>query len=262
MPTAFPTSPSRAGFTLVEMSLVLVIIGIILASVMKGRDIISSAQETHEKHVYFTKWITLANDYYKATGENIADGVRNGGNGTMPDGYVDGVYLGTESSSDTRRAAVKSAFQTIGTDPCAVLKGNVYGDTTTPVCNENMNPFAYQLSSEFIGKITTTTGFGSYSIVSDDNRTRQRNFLVFVNVPLDYAKRLDATVDGSVDGTSGSCLNFSQDGQDNQNMYAALPTQGATFSSSPTGSQEELKDWPTDAANRNHLFQVGIMLDY
>lgn len=251
------TFRTQAGFTLVEMSLVLVIIGIILASVMKGRDIISTSEATRDKHVYFTKWITLANDYYKATGENIADGVRNGGNETMPDGYVDGVYLAENATTEDNRAYIKSAFQTIGTDPCTVLKGNVYGDTSNPVCNNNLNPFAYRLSSEFVGKITITMGFGSYTIASDDGRSRQRNFLVFVNVPLGYAKRLDATIDGSVDGTSGSCLNFSQEVKDTYDPYTDIPTQGTTFDST-----SPLEIWPVEATNRNNLFLVGIMLDY
>ncbi len=262
MPTISPQRSDHTGFTLVEMSLVLVIIGIIMASVMKGRDIISSAQETHEKHVYFTKWITLTNDYLKATGEHLADGERNGGNETMPDGYVDGIYLNTGITTPEKdtRSRIKAALQTIGVDPCTLLKGNVYGDESTPLCNENFNPFAYQLANEFIGKTEVTMGFGSYGIVHADGRERKRNFLVFVNLPISHAKRLDATLDGSVDGASGSCLNFSQDGTDNTTLYTDIPVQGTVFAPTASGNKK-LQNWPTDAGARNHLFQVGVMLD-
>ena len=44
MPRTIPKSHKSAGFTLIELSIVLVIIGLIIGGVLVGRDLIAAAQ--------------------------------------------------------------------------------------------------------------------------------------------------------------------------------------------------------------------------
>ncbi|MEA3353542.1 MAG: prepilin-type N-terminal cleavage/methylation domain-containing protein [Campylobacterota bacterium] len=54
----------RKAFTLIEISIVLVIIGIILAAVMKGRDLIKGSQIKEFNQVFVSQWETVAYSYY------------------------------------------------------------------------------------------------------------------------------------------------------------------------------------------------------
>jgi len=56
---------------------------------MKGRDLIHSASESQVEQAFMQKWVTMVNDYNKATGRVLADGVRSGGTATVQDGWMD-----------------------------------------------------------------------------------------------------------------------------------------------------------------------------
>jgi prepilin-type N-terminal cleavage/methylation domain-containing protein len=70
------------GFTLIEMAIVLVIIGLIIGAVMKGRDLIKSAQIKNSYESFFAKHYQIVASYYDKTGQVLADGSSNGGSGT------------------------------------------------------------------------------------------------------------------------------------------------------------------------------------
>ena len=76
----------RAGFTLIEMAIVLVIIGIIIGAVMKGRDLIKSAQIKNAYETFFAAHYKIITAYYDKTGKILADGTINGGTGATPNG--------------------------------------------------------------------------------------------------------------------------------------------------------------------------------
>lgn len=98
--TSIPTK--QAGFTLVEIAIVLVIIGLLLGGVLKGQDLIASAKikSTQQEITAFSAAIASYQDRYGAyPGDdnqavaNLGGGVTNGnGNGQIDDGERGNVF--------------------------------------------------------------------------------------------------------------------------------------------------------------------------
>lgn len=63
----------QGGFTLVEMAVVLVIIGVILGAVMIGRDVQRNAEYTRIKQKFVDQWVVAYNTYHQRIGSPIAD---------------------------------------------------------------------------------------------------------------------------------------------------------------------------------------------
>ncbi|NDY42105.1 prepilin-type N-terminal cleavage/methylation domain-containing protein [Dissulfurirhabdus thermomarina] len=66
---------NRQGFTLIELAVVLVIIGLILGAVMKGRDLIQSAQVKNFYSGFLGKWYSIGVSYYDRTGKRLSGAV-------------------------------------------------------------------------------------------------------------------------------------------------------------------------------------------
>ncbi len=64
---------NQQGFTLVEMSVVLLVIGLILGAVSIGKDIQRDAEYMKIKQKFIDQWASAYNDYYLRTGVVIED---------------------------------------------------------------------------------------------------------------------------------------------------------------------------------------------
>ncbi|KRG68675.1 secretion system protein [Stenotrophomonas terrae] len=63
----------QGGFTLVEMAVVLVIIGVIIGAVMIGRDVQRNAEYTRIKQKYVDQWVVAYNSYHQRFGAPVGD---------------------------------------------------------------------------------------------------------------------------------------------------------------------------------------------
>jgi len=68
---------SEKGFTLIEMAIVLIIIGIIIGAIVKGKDIIKSAEQKKLYTKYVRSWQLAYNNYYDRTGWILGDEASN-----------------------------------------------------------------------------------------------------------------------------------------------------------------------------------------
>ena len=75
---------SQGGFTLVEMAVVLVIIGLILGAVMIGKDVQRNAEYAKIKQKFIDQWVVAYNAHVQRTG------VVPGDNQTQPQLMVNG----------------------------------------------------------------------------------------------------------------------------------------------------------------------------
>lgn len=202
------------GFTLVEMAIVLVIIGIILAGVMKGRDIVRGSQIKQFSQQFAQKWVTVAQTYYDKTGQVLNDGEPNGGVAAgVPDGQMDGATGSTAAIS----ANTLNRLQGVGINICTIVKSrltsavagglNVIADSE--VCTDGtddlVNPWQSLVDGEYISGSLVEVDLISV-VLTVNNIAQNRNMLVIYNVPTDVAQGLDTAIDGTSNGVAGTCV--------------------------------------------------------
>ncbi len=190
-PSSTPLNRTKtAGFTLIEMAIVLVIIGIIIGAVMKGRDLIKSAQIKNAYETFFAAHYKLIGSYYDKTGRILGDGAINGGNGN-PNGWMDQLAL----SNGTYRSRVINSLNSVGIDVCSLVKSNL----TANECGPNgINIGQISLDGEYARQ---TVWVGYYYA---NFNGRYRNYLRIQNLPTDFAIALDRMIDGVANCASGS----------------------------------------------------------
>ncbi|PTD97627.1 type II secretion system protein [Pseudothauera lacus] len=95
---------SQGGFTLVEMAVVLVIIGLILGAVMIGKDVQRNAEYAKIKQKFIDQWVVAYNTHVQRTG------VAPGDNQTAPQLMVNGANYATASGGDMTTATAPAAI--------------------------------------------------------------------------------------------------------------------------------------------------------
>jgi prepilin-type N-terminal cleavage/methylation domain-containing protein len=164
---------NKRGFTLIEMAIVLVIIGLILAAVTKGQDLVQSAQQKKFYSSFVKAWELAVINYQDRTGHLLMDGTDNGGTKSTDDGHFDS----TPGSG------------TIGSAPTALERVGL--DSTLPATNTD-NSYTYKISGKYSGEQTVKVTLEYVSTVG--------NYIRFTNIPTDVAMGMDAIIDGDITG--------------------------------------------------------------
>ncbi len=176
---------NNKGFTLIELAIVLVIIGLILASVLKGKDLINSAKRKQFYNSFVKTWELTVASYYDQTGYLLGDGTINGGTAAGgPNGVFDGGGSGINSTAE---------FNNITT---------ALGDKGIEIPKTNTTrseDFSY--TGMYSGNQTV-----QLALINRTNYGSTDNSLVFSNVPIDLAYHVDKIVDGQVDAAAGKCV--------------------------------------------------------
>ena len=256
------------GFTLVEMAIVLVIIGIILAGVMKGRDIVRGAQVKQFSQQFAQKWGTMASTYYDKTGQFLCDGQVNGGvNAQDPDGIMDGNLQNAAISQRTYDALIAA-----GINPCTLIKSKLTDTVThdyTAVCDgtgaagntDRVNVFQTTVDGEYAALSLISVDLRGYNLTMG-GQAYTRNVVVLYNVPVDVAMGLDTAIDGVANGKLGSCIGLAGAYVQGGYTIATHMNNGAT-PTSITARRWSYDDSDALVAPGTKACQtVGIVLDY
>jgi len=160
------------GFTLIEIAIVLVIIGLIIGAAVKGRDLIQSGKQKKFYTNSLKAWEVAVVSYYDRTGQVLGDGTVNGGTAAATDGIFDNIGGANFGPINARLLAV---------------------GLTVPVSNTaNTNQFTYKGQTS-----------GNQTIILSLMNLNGNSFL-FTNMPTDLAIALDTIIDGSGNTSRGS----------------------------------------------------------
>ncbi|MBU0991963.1 MAG: prepilin-type N-terminal cleavage/methylation domain-containing protein [Proteobacteria bacterium] len=168
------------GFTLIEMAIVLIIIGIIIGAVVKGKDIIKSGEQKKLYTKFLNAWQQTYNNYYDRTGMVLGDvdDMDNGVTaGSGRDGFCD------RASADNLDAQLKA----VGLE---VLPKGVTGKSTQ------------------VTYVDSTGRNNVIEIVFDSKKSPSRlgNFMRITGIPGDLAIAWDKVIDGVMNGKEGDFI--------------------------------------------------------
>ena len=197
----------KSGFSLVEISIVLIIIGIILSSVMKGRDLYRSSKIKEFSQTFVYEWEIVSDSYFNRMGSILTDSTINGGADSTIDGFMDGDVNTTQKYSN-----IDTNLTAAGIDICKSIKADIKDGTT--FCSSGYNPFKRTITGEFTGNQIVSVTFTNYIIDG-----KKQNILLFNNIPGDVAQAIDTKRDGIPNGLSGDIFAL-----DSENVAGSSPT--------------------------------------
>ncbi len=174
------------GFTLVEMAIVLVIIGLILGAVVKGNDVILSAKQKKFYTSFLKPWELAVTSYYDRTGKLLGDGRANGGLADFANGRFDTINGGEDSDSD----GINNALKKVG---ISLVQSN------------GSNNMVYSYAGRYSGNQNI---WMNLYCLGDAGSAVCKNRLYLSSIPTDLAIAIDTMIDGQKDGTAGKWRRF------------------------------------------------------
>lgn len=178
---------NEKGFTLVEIAIVLIIIGLILGATVKGKDLIQSAKQKKFYNSFVKQWELTVLNYYDRTGGVLGDGTANGGVNAAADGNFDNINTATEW------ATVENRLEAVGLDIPTSNTANSYQFTFK---GQESGTRTMTLNLYYLNATSGGGGSGGGNVAS--------NTLYITNMPTDLALSIDRLIDDVSDGQNGS----------------------------------------------------------
>ena len=174
------------GFTLIEMAIVLIIIGIIIGAVVKGKDLVRSAEQKKVYSKFLNEWRVAYLNFYDRTGKILGD------------------HTGSDGQADT-----SGGSDDLCTGDTTTTPPNYYGlsqvGLTCPTTNTGKD---YQY------RYTDSTGAAHLvTIAFKYDTTGKYNYMEITQIPNELCMAIDRMIDGEADGTAGDFIGDATSGK-------------------------------------------------
>lgn len=199
--------PDKRGFTLIEMAIVLVIIGIIIGAVIKGKDLIRSAEQKKIYTKYLSAWRMAYNNFYDRTGKRLGDFYSTFGSSVGQDGKDD-----TDSNNDGSISDAERGYLKTGEPAGTGFRGLDDVGLTAPSTNTG-NCWEYTYTDKDGATHRISVAF-KYDAVG------KYNYMWISELPNELGMALDTLIDNEANGTSGDFLCFGQSDTGNSDWKA------------------------------------------
>ena len=175
----------KKGFTLVEMAIVLIIIGVIIGAVVKGKDLVRSAEQKKVYTKFANAWRLAYLNFYDRTGKVLGDFYNTTGAAAGQDGHAD---------TTPNNGAVTEGELVDSTNEGDYL-GLLEVGLEAPVTNTADSwVYRYIDSAGIAHDLTISFLFDTY------------NYMQIAAIPNELAMALDTMIDGEANGTAGDFI--------------------------------------------------------
>lgn len=182
---------SQRGFSMLELSIALVVIGLIVGAVAVGRDLQRNASYQRISSSFVQGWLMAYDAYVAGTG------IVPGDSATAPTGLVNG------NISELCGTALQNVFLAAG---IRLPQGRTEGQADRyAYLDSNGNPQEVQVCFQNVNWAEPGSAVGAYV-------SRPRNVMVLRGMTPALASLLDAQIDGSADARFGRMRENSQAG--------------------------------------------------
>jgi prepilin-type N-terminal cleavage/methylation domain-containing protein len=176
------------GFTLIEIAIVLIIIGIIIGAVVKGKDLIRSGQQKKIYSKFLNGWRIGYMNFYDRSGRVLGDTDNDGQADTNP------ASTGNPPNDSGRECLVSGDTQS---NPPSYYGLQQIGLTAPTTNTANSWKFRY----------TDSAGQAHEIVVAFDfDATKKYNFMQIDSIPNELCIALDTMIDGQADGAKGDFI--------------------------------------------------------
>jgi len=200
----------RQAFSLIELTIVLVVISILLAAIVKGRFIVNSLKMKQDFSRHFQR---LYEDFYKYSTLSIelkgyesilGDGVENGGYENSPDGFID---------TDVPPKRIDYLFGSTGNFSEVEVLYNYNGTRLPYAKNSSISSYVKKVDSTFFNEFEAKGNYYVYSAYdgslarvyfgADRSGSETGNLIIVCLKSIVLAEFYDKMVDGKANGEKG-----------------------------------------------------------
>lgn len=202
------TAKGQRGYSLVELSLVLVVIGLILGAASVGKDLQRNAEYKKIKQRFVDQWVQAYGEYFDRIGVVVGD------NTLLPTGVVGSLDMAAGVQTVLQAGNFAAVTQAQATVLCSTRSGTTSTGAGTGDLREYFEDAGIELPS---GRTALREDMYLYL---DSNGNPQQlkvcfrwlipgsdvgsgNVMLISGLTPDLAKALDAAIDGRADGTTG-----------------------------------------------------------